>query len=89
MLGEFSFVLKQYDHEKVLFKDLQKQNEFISPNHCKQMSFLHSQVQALVLDKLSKLKTDLENWERSFLCDNDFCVPTVMIVRTTIILLIL
>ena len=77
VLGEFSYVLKQYDHEKVLFKDSQKQNEFISPNHCKQMSFLHSRVQALVLDKLSKLETDLENWERSFLCDNDFCVPTV------------
>ena len=71
--------LKNYDMEKGLFK-LGKASsdtiESLKDTRCK--------FQQQVLKKVSTLKVQFENWERSFLLENNLCAPSVSDVENNI-----
>ena len=80
VLGEISPLLSKYDREKAAFKDFQtkqmgKQSSMISNDYTSNLLDMQSTLQTQVLKKISTLKTDFENWERSFLIKNDMCAP--------------
>ena len=63
--------LKKYDMEKQLFK-LGK----ASLDTVNSLKYSLAKFQQKVLKQVSTLEVQLGNWERSFLSENNFCVPT-------------
>ena len=71
VLGQSS-LLSKYDHTKSEFKLKNNSDAFLKDL----LIDLQSQLQILVLKKVSSLKQDLKEWERSFMVENDFSVPS-------------
>ena len=71
--------LKNYEMEKGLFK-----RGKVSSDTLESLKDTQSKFQQQVLKKVSTLKMQFKNWERSFLLENNLCSPSVSGVENNI-----